>query len=205
VHIAGVHLYCPKTRTFNVPFVQQTLQDQAAVLINLGVWEEGLLVAPGNPKGISSVKDLAHPDVKVINREPGAGSRDLLEQALVEADLSLQDVMGNMMGNKHPEGSMAGQRLAYSHEAVAQAVLAGDADVGVSAASVASMFRLDFIPLRKSHYDLVTLKSYLEEAPVQQLLGTLGHRRVISQLEILGGYDTQLTGEVVATVKPETR
>ena len=202
VHIAGVHLYCPKTQTFNVTFVQQALEDQTAVLINLGVWEEGLLVVPGNPKKISSVEDLARPDVNVINREPGAGSRDLLEQVLLEAGFSLQEVMGS---DHHPDGGNAGQRIAYSHEAVAQAILAGEADVGVSAASVAGMFKLDFVPLRKSHYDLVTFKSYLEEAPVQQLLGTLGHRRVISQLEVLGGYDTQLTGEVVATVKPSKR
>ncbi len=195
VHIAGLHLYCPETQTFNVPFVQRALQNQTAVLINLGVWEEGFLVAPGNPKNIGSVQDLVRPEVTLINRELGAGSRELLEQALVETGMTLQDVMGN-------DSTSESGPIALSHEAVAQAILAQEADVGVSAASVASMFKLDFIPLRKSHYDLVTLKSYLDEAPLQQLLGTLGHRRVISQLEILGGYDTQLTGEVVATVNP---
>ena len=188
VHIAGVHLYCPQTQTFNVPFVRQALPGQTTVLINLGVWEEGLLVAPGNPKGIQGIADLARDDVSIINREPGAGSRDLLEQALAEAGLSLQGVAGS-------------DRTAPSHHAVAQAIAAGKADAGVSAASVAAMFNLEFVPLRQSHYDLVTLKPYLEEAPVQQFLGTLGHRRVISQLEILGGYDTHLTGEVVATVE----
>ncbi|MGP1387208.1 MAG: substrate-binding domain-containing protein [Thainema sp.] len=188
VHIAGVHLYCPKTQTFNVPFVRRVLQKQTALIINLGVWEEGLLMAPGNPKGIQGIADLARDDVSIINREPGAGSRALLEQALAEAGLSLQQVLGS-------------DRTASSHQAVAQAIATGEADVGVSAASVAAMFNLEFLPLRQSHYDLVTLKPYLEEAPVQQLLGTLSHRRVISQLEILGGYDTQFTGEVVATVE----
>ena len=159
------------------------------MLINLGVWEEGLLVAPDNPKGISRVEDLQRSDVTLINREGGAGSRHLLDQSLLEAGVDRQKVHGY-------------DRIVSSHEAVAQAILDGKADVGVSAASVASMFKLDFVPLRKAHYDLVTFKSYLEESPVQQLLGTLGHRRVLSQLEILGGYDTRLTGEVVATVKP---
>lgn len=191
VHIAGVHLYCPKTKTFNLPFVRQALQDQTAVLINLGIWEEGLLVAPGNPKGIRQVHDLTRSDVTVIYREHGAGSQVLLEQALMEASLSLQAVTGC-------------GRTAPSHHAVAEAILAGEADTGVSAAAVANMFKLGFVPLRQSHYDLVTLKPYLEEPSVQQLLGTLGHSRVISQLEILGGYDTQLTGEVVATVEATT-
>lgn len=192
VHIAGVHLYCAKTQAFNVPFVRQALRGQIAVLINLGVWEEGLLVPSGNPKGIHGVADLTRGDVSIINREPGAGSRHLLDQTLLEAGIPVEAVAGC-------------DRIALSHDGVAQAILAGEADVGVSAASVASMFKLDFVPLRKSHYDLVTFKSYLEEPPVQQLLGTLSHRRVISQLEILGGYDTRLTGEVVATVKPEAR
>lgn len=188
VHIAGVHLYCPRTQTFNVPFVRQALRGQTAVLINLGVWEEGLLLAPGNPKAIGSIADLTRPDVTLINREPGAGSRELLDQVLAEAGLSAQEVSGC-------------DRIALSHQAVAEAIVAGEVDVGVSAASVADMFKLEFVPLRQSRYDLVTLKSYLDEAPVQQLLGTLGHRRVMSQLEILGGYDTRLTGEVVATVE----
>ncbi len=190
VHIAGMHLFCPHTQSFNLPFVRQALADQsidqAAVIVNLGVWQEGLLVAPGNPKGIQGVADLGREDVVLINREPGAGSRHVLDQAMAEVGLAWQ----------------APGPVAYSHQAVAEAILTGQADVGVSAASVAETFQLGFIPLRSSHYDLVTLKPYLEEPPVQQLLATLGHRRVLSQLEHLGGYDTQLTGEVIATIAP---
>ncbi len=191
VHIAGLHLFCPQTQTFNVPFVQralqQTIQNRPAVLINLGVWEEGLLVAPDNPKGITTVTDLARPDVMIVNREPGAGSRDLLEQELMAAGVSDESVSGF-------------DHIVLSHQAVAEAIATQKADAGVSAASVAKIFKLDFIPLRQSRYDLVILKAYLDDAPVKQLLGTLGHRRVISQLEILGGYETHLTGEVVATI-----
>jgi putative molybdopterin biosynthesis protein len=188
-HIAGLHLYCPKTRTFNVPFVQQQLRGQTAVLINLGIWQEGMVVASGNPKGIHTVADLARADVRLINRELGSGSRSLLEQVLAQANIDPQTLAGF-------------QHIAPSHQAVAEAIQAGTADVGISAASVARMFSLGFVPLRRSHYDLVTFQSYLDEPPVQQLLSTLGHRRVLSQLERLGGYDTCLTGEEVATVAP---
>ena len=92
--------------------------------------------------------------------------------------------------------------MVYSHVEVAQAVASGRATAGVSTAAVAAAFGLGFIPLRRARYDLVVLKPYLEEAPLQQLLSTLGHRRVLSQLEALGGYDTSQTGEVVATVEP---
>ncbi|HIK43789.1 MAG TPA: helix-turn-helix domain-containing protein [Leptolyngbyaceae cyanobacterium M65_K2018_010] len=187
VHIAGVHLYCPKTQTFNLPFVRQALPQQATVLINLGLWQEGLVVAAGNPKGIEGVADLSRPDITLVNREPGAGSRELLDQALAEAQLMPHSIRGF-------------DQVVLSHQAVAQAIAQGRADVGVSAASVAATYNLGFLPLRQSRYDLVTLKAYLDEPAVQQLLGTLSHRRVLSQLERLGGYDTHMTGDVVASI-----
>jgi molybdate-binding protein len=187
VHIAGVHLYCPQTQTFNLPFVRRALPQRGAVLINLGLWDEGLLLAAGNPKGIQGIADLARPDVVLVNREPGAGSRELLDQVLAEAQVGPQAVQGF-------------DQVVFSHQAVAQAIAQGQADVGVSAASIATTYSLAFLPLRQSRYDLVTLRAYLDEPAVQQLLGTLSHRRVMSQLKRLGGYDTLLTGDVVASI-----
>ncbi len=189
VHLAGMHLYDSETDEYNVSFVRNALQDTPAVLINLGVWEEGLLLQPGNPLGLKTVADLAQKQVKIVNREVGAGSRQLLERSLQQQNISAEAIQGF-------------DRIVCSHWEVAQAVATGTAAAGVSTASVAAAFGLDFIPLHSSRYDLVILKPYLTEAPVQQLLGTLGHRRVLAQLEALGGYDTSQTGEVVATVEP---
>ncbi len=187
VHIAGMHLYSPETDSYNVSFVQEAVNNQKAVLINLGVWEEGLLVAPGNPKKLKTVADLADPKVTMINREIGSGSRQLLEHLLNQANIPFQAVQGfNIVVN--------------NHVAVARAVASGNADAGVSTQALAKAFGLSFVPLHKSRYDLVVLKDYLAETPVQQLLNTLGHRRLHSQLTALGGYDTSQTGEVVATI-----
>jgi len=187
VHIAGMHLYDPKTGEYNTPFVRDVLAGRKAVLITLGVWEEGLLVRSGNPMGIRTVTDLMEKGTTIINREIGSGSRMLLEQTLQQQHIPFHAVQGF-------------DCIAKSHQDVAQAVELGDADAGISTASVAAAFGLEFIPLHQSRYDLVILKEYLEEAPVQQLLGTLGHRLVLSQLEILGGYDISNIGEVVATI-----
>ena len=48
-------------------------------LYTLWSWEQGLMVAPGNPLGIGGVADLRRPDVRLVNREEGAGSRLLLD------------------------------------------------------------------------------------------------------------------------------
>ncbi len=189
VHVAGVHLYDPVTQEHNVSFVQAVLQDIPAVLINLGSWEEGLLIQPGNPLNLKTVADLTQPGVTIVNREPGAGSRQVLERSLQQEGINSQAVKGF-------------DRIVYGHLEVAQAIATGQAAAGVSTAAVAAAFGLGFVPLHRSRYDLVVLQPYLDEAPVQQLLGTLGHRRVLLQLEALGGYDTSQTGEVMATVKP---
>ncbi len=190
VHAAGVHLYDPRTKEHNVPFVRRLLPNRSVVLVNLGVWEEGLAVAPGNPLNLRNAADLARPGLTIVNREPGAGSRQLLDRALQEAGVNCESVQGY-------------GRTCGSHLEVARAVLEGRADAGVTAASVAAAFGLDFVPLHRVRYDIAVRKEYLEEPPVQQLLATLGHRWVRSQLEALGGYDTTHTGEVVATLEPD--
>ncbi|MEN9216563.1 MAG: substrate-binding domain-containing protein [Gloeomargarita sp. HHBFW_bins_162] len=187
VHFAGTHLYDSLTQEHNVPFVRTILQDTAVVLINLGIWEEGLLIPKNNPLSIKTIEDLTRSDVIIINREVGAGSRQVLERCLQTAGID-------------PEWVQGFNRIVYSHVEVAQAIATGQASTGVSTASVAQTFGLGFIPLHCARYDLVVRKSYLDEPPVQQLLSTLGHRRVLSQLRTLGGYDTTQTGDIVATV-----
>lgn len=189
VHLAGMHLYDPITQEHNRPFVQAALTDTAAVLINLGSWEEGLLLPADNPLHIQTVEDLTQPQVTIVNRELGSGSRQVLERSLQAAGIAPQHIAGF-------------ERIVYGHVEVAQAVLRGEVAAGVSTAAVATAFGLAFIPLHRTRYDLAILKPYLTEAPVQQLLSTLGHRRVLSQLAAIGGYDTQQTGEVMATVEP---
>jgi molybdate-binding protein/DNA-binding XRE family transcriptional regulator len=186
-HIAGMHLYDPETGEHNTPFVREVLEGRAAVLITLGVWEEGLIVQPGNPMAIRTVSDLVEAGATIVNRELGAGSRMLLERILQKEQIPFQAVKGF-------------DDIVKNHHDVAEAVATGIADAGISTASIAATYGLGFIPLHSSRYDLVILKEYLEEAPVQQLLSTLGHRLVHSQLEVLGGYDTSKTGDVVATV-----
>lgn len=181
VHAAGVHLYDPETGEYNVPFVKQALPGRPVALVNLGVWEEGLLVRHGNPLGLKSGADLLEPQVRIINREPGAGARQLLERFI--------------------QGGVPGDLMATSHTEVARAVAEGRADVGVSTASMAAAYGLGFVPLQRVRYDMAIPREYMEEPPVRHLLSTLSHRRVRSQLEALGGYDTSQTGDVVATIE----
>ncbi|MEC4893634.1 MAG: substrate-binding domain-containing protein [Oscillatoria sp. PMC 1051.18] len=187
VHIAGVHLYDPETDSYNTSFVKEVLGDRPTVLINLGIWEEGLLVKPGNPQNLTTIAQLSDPDITIVNRENGSGSRQLLEYLLNKAKIPFDAIQGF-------------SHIVRSHREVASAVKNENIDAGVSTKALATAFGLDFVPLKKSRYDLAILQDYLPEKPVQQLLNILGHRRLHSQLIALGGYDTSETGEVVASI-----
>lgn len=190
VHAAGVHLCDPITGAHNVPFVRKVMGGRPTVLVNLGLWEEGLLVQPGNPKRLRHSSDLAQEGVRIINREVGAGSRLLLDTLLQENGIPPTAVQGY-------------DREVHSHQEVARTIQAGEADAGVSTASVANVYGLGFIPLRQVQYDLALLEEYLHQEPVRQLLGTLHHRWVRTQLQVLGGYDTKMAGETMV-VLPES-
>jgi molybdate-binding protein/DNA-binding XRE family transcriptional regulator len=187
VHIAGMHLYDADTGEHNIPFVRKALTGKSAILITLGVWEEGLLVPPGNPMEVKKVSDLVELGATIVTHEVGSGSRMLLERKLQEEGVPLHKVKGS-------------DRIVHSHQDVALSVVSGIADAGISTASIATAFGLGFIPLHSARYDLVIIKEYLEEEPVKQFLSILGHQLVRSQLEILGGYDITNIGEVVANI-----
>ncbi|WP_442941201.1 substrate-binding domain-containing protein [Nostoc sp.] len=187
VHIAGMHLYDPQTGEHNIPFVREALTGKSAVLITLGVWEEGLLVPPGNPMGVKTVSDLVEFGATIVTHEVGSGSRMLLERKLQEEGVPFQTVKGF-------------DHIVHNHQDVALSIVSGIADAGISTASIANAFGLGFIPLHRARYDLVIIKEYLEEEPVKQFLSILGHQLVRSQLEILGGYDISNIGEVVANI-----
>jgi molybdate-binding protein len=185
VHAAGIHIYGNSSGDGNLLAVQRILGERSVALINLGIWNEGFVVAKGNPKGIRSAEDIVRPDVKLINRELGAGSRLILDRQLKIFGGDISQINGY-------------NRCATNHRDVVLAVKNGVADVGVAIESVAAAYNLDFIPIHTVQYDLVFLKEYLEYEPVQKLLSTLSHRWIKTQLSTTGGFDTRLTGDIVA-------
>jgi putative molybdopterin biosynthesis protein len=174
-HVAGCHLLDPASGQYNAPWVAR-LVPFPCTLVGFAVWEQGLMLAPGNPLGITSVADLARPDVRLVNREPGAGARGLLDRALTAAGVPPSAVTGY-------------ERLASGHLAVAEVVRAGLADVGVGVRAAALAQGLDFIPLGEERYDLVVPNHFLELPSVAALLDALRRPGLRQQVEALGGYD----------------
>ncbi len=185
VHIAGSHLEDAKTGEFNLPFIRKQFPGEDFSVVTFARWEEGLVVAPGNPKSIKKVEDLTRRNVRFVNREPGSGSRALLDKLLEKAGIDAQKVQGYA-------------RIAFGHLAAAYCVVAGDADVCLATRSAAQTFHLDFIPLHSERYDLVMRRRTAELPAVKSFLDVLQRASLRRKLEVLAGYDTSQTGTIVA-------
>jgi putative molybdopterin biosynthesis protein len=180
-HIAGSHLLEPETGAYTLPYLDRLVTDREVAVVRLVHREQGLLVAPGNPLGLRGVGDLAQPGVRYVNRQPGAGTRVLLDYELARADVD-------------PAGISGYSREEPTHLAVAAAIAAGRADCGLGVRAAARAFGLDFVTVAQEPYDLVLELDLLEHellAPLWRLLDTAEFR---SAVEELGGYDTAEMG-----------
>ncbi len=185
VHIAGSHLEDLKTGEFNVPFIRKQFPDEDFSVVTFARWEEGLITASGNPKGVRKVEDLARKSIRFVNREPGSGSRALLDKLLERAGMDARKIEGY-------------DRIAHGHLAAAYRVFSKDADACLATRSAAQTFGLDFIPFLSERYDLVMRRRTADLPAVKAFLDVLQRATLRRKLEVLAGYDTSQTGMVVA-------
>jgi molybdate-binding protein/DNA-binding XRE family transcriptional regulator len=185
VHIAGSHLEDSKSGEFNLPYIREQFPGEEILLVTFARWEEGLVVASGNPKGIRAAGDLARKAVRFVNREPGSGSRALLDRLLSAAGISSSGVHGY-------------DRIAFGHLPAAYHILAGEADACIATRSAAQTFGLDFVPLHHARYDLVMRKRTGDLPSVKAFLDVLQRATLRRKLEVLAGYDTSQTGAHLA-------
>ncbi|HET8945283.1 MAG TPA: substrate-binding domain-containing protein, partial [Dehalococcoidia bacterium] len=80
-HVAGSHLPGDGQEA-NVAQARRAFDRKGGFVVTYASWEQGLIVAPRNPKALRSAADLARHDVRIVNREPGSGSRKLLDELM---------------------------------------------------------------------------------------------------------------------------
>lgn len=183
-HLAGTHLFDPAAGVYNVPFARRLIGPDVR-LVTFAVWEQGLMLAPGNPRGVEHVGDLTRPGLRIANREAGSGARALLDAELARSGLRPEQVAGYAT-------------VVKSHLAAAEAVAAGLADAAVGVRAAALALGLSFLPLAEERYDLAIPDRFFELASVQALLETLTSPLFRLEVEALGGYDVSPMGTLVA-------
>jgi len=182
--LAGCHLLDEETGEYNLPYVRRVLPGEEVLLVNLVHRQQGLMMAKGNPKGITGLKDLNRPDVTLVNRQKGAGTRVLLDLQLKELGIT-------------PEGVRGYDHEVETHTAVAAAIAGGAADLGLGILSAARALDLDFVPLARERYDLVIPVAYCDTDEMKLLLAAVGSESFKAVVREMGGYDTTDTGKIV--------
>ena len=151
-----------------------------AEVVGFASWREGLVVRPG--AGVRGLDDVARQGLRLVNREPGAQARALLDRERLRLGLEPAQLPGY-------------DSLAAGHLQVAAAIAGGLADAGVSSEPAALAYGLDFIPLADERFDLLLPAKHAASREVQGLLKVLTSPWLLAQLASLPGYDAARCGE----------
>lgn len=158
-------------------------------LIGCTTRAQGLLVARGNPLGLRTLADVAARGARFVNRQPGSGTRLLIEHLLAQGGIARERIVGY------------GSAAEDSHLAVAAAVAGGTADAALGIAAAAAAFDLGFVPLVDEDYYLVCLARSLELPEVRALREVLRSEQWARVLATLAGYAPSRAGEVLSLTR----
>jgi excisionase family DNA binding protein len=154
-----------------------------AVLVGVARREQGLLLAPGNPKNLQTLADVLSAGAKMAVRQPGAGAQMLLEALLTRAGAAPKDL------RRLEPPCLTGPDLAT-------AVRAGNADCGIATRAAAASAGLDFVALLWENFDLLTRQRSYFRPSMQALIGFLREKRLQQRAAELGGYDPAPAGQI---------
>ena len=176
VHVAGVH----RAGDQPDPAGDANGIPGGAEVVGFTSWREGLVIRPGTE--VAGLGDLARHGLRLVNREPGAQARTLLDRERLRLRLDPAELPGY-------------DSQAAGHLQVAAAVAGRLADAGVSSEPAALAYGLQFIPLADERFDLVLPAKHAASREVQGLLKVLASPWLLAQLASLPGYDPSGCGE----------
>jgi putative molybdopterin biosynthesis protein len=179
--ISGAHLL-DESGEYNTPYVRRLFPDREMDIITLANRTQGLISKAGNPKGIKRLADLARPNVRFVNRNPGSGTRLWLDTELKRLGIPSTRIVGY-------------DRQVKTHSETASWIEAGQADAALGLQAAAHQHGLNFIPLFEERYDLVLPHEQQKHlTPVLDYMQTLDFRNTLNSLT---GYNTAHSGEQI--------
>jgi molybdate transport repressor ModE-like protein len=182
--LAGFHLPVGEFRATCAQIYRPFLDPHKHQLIRLTRRTQGLFLPKGNPKGIDGLHDLARSDVRFVNRQPGSGTRMLL-------DLSLRRI------GVDPDQINGYATTELTHSAIAAFVASGMADLGFGVQPAAQHFALDFIPVIDEDYFFACERARLTEERLAAVLAILRSGKFNASVARLEGYDPARCGSLV--------
>lgn len=166
--IAGTHLLDPATGTYNVEAMREMglTYEKGFVLIRGYLREQGFVYRRDMP--VSSMAEVAEKGLRFVNRNPGSGTRllidSLIEEAARSSGIPVDEYRGRIRGYSFE---------AKNHETVAYLVSKGVADVGVAVRYMAEKYGLGFTPIVEERFDLAARRDAVSSGLGSRLVGLL--------------------------------
>lgn len=177
---AGIHLYDGEHADWNTPAVLGACAKLPVALIEWARRSRGLIVSPHMRKAVRGLADLDR--FRFAGRQEDAGAQRLLAD-LLEAE-------GRTIS------SLATSVLARSETDAALAVLEGRADVSFGLKTLASQYKLAFVPIIEERFDLLIDRRAWFEPPLQTFIAFCQSDAFRARARELEGYDVSGLGRV---------
>ncbi len=137
---------------------------------------QGLMVRKEHAELVHEFADLVPHRLRFVNRQPGSGTRLLVEHLIRLHALEPRSVFGTV------------EHIENTHVAVGLCIASGVVDAGVGIEAAAVQFGLHFVPLVEESYFLACLESSIQLPAVRQLREILAGPRWRGILAELSGY-----------------
>lgn len=174
--VATCHLWHGKTDSYNLPYIESMLPGTDLAVYHLLKRNQGFYVKKGNPKNIFDFEDLKKTDVAIVNREPGSGSRVLMDEKLRKARIRPSEVLGY-------------HRIVTSHLQAACAV-AKEADAALGTEKYVSQVPgIEFVFVQEESYDMVIREEDLEKKVYQDLVKIINDPSFQETVRAMDGYN----------------
>jgi putative molybdopterin biosynthesis protein len=148
---------------------------------------QGLMVRKEHATQVLGLPDLLRLRLRFVNRQPGSGTRMLVDHLMEEHSMLPGTVSGYY------------EHIEHTHVAVALCVASGVVDAGMGVEAAALQFGLHFIPLLEENYFLACLSANLQLPAVERLREVLGGARWREILGNLPGYQAAASpGELLS-------
>ena len=182
--MAGFHVPVGEFEKPSLAHYLRDLRASDARLVLLATRRLGLMTAHGNPKQVRGLTDLTREDLRFVNRQPGAGTRLLIDLMLKHQRIDPRRVRGY---DTHE----------FTHAAVAAYIASGMADAGFGVETPAQRFGLDFLPLISERYFFACRADAIDAPTMQPVLEELRSAEFRAVINALPGYDAMASGQVM--------
>lgn len=169
---SGLHLYDIETDSWNLTSVSARFARAGVVLVRWAKRARGIIVQPDAASSYSGLADLR--GKSVVPRQPGAGSQVVLDALLQHKEVNGADIGWTSVARSEADAVLE--------------VVEGRAQATFGLATLASQYRLGFVPIVDEHYDLMVERRAWFEPTWQSFLQFCQSQEFRSRASELAGY-----------------